>query len=276
VHGAVALRDSISRSCDVYYYSLGLELGVDRMHEFLSLFGFGRLTGIDIAGEVSGILPSRDWKRQRYAGRDPSEGAWYPGDSVNVAIGQGDMTVTPMQLAQVTAVLAAQGKVFQPRLVTGIRNATSGETTIIEPTPLERVQGGTPEQWKVVMEGMRDTMISGTARAISKSAEYNMAGKTGTAQVYSVPQGQSVSAAVANELLRDHSWFIAFAPAENPQIAVAVLVENGGFGASAAAPIARQVFDAYLLPRLGAVAAEAELGAEADDDHDDHDHGSQQ
>jgi penicillin-binding protein 2 len=123
------------------------------------------------------------------------------------------------------------------------------------------------------MEGMRDTMISGTGRAISTSAQYHMAGKTGTAQVFTVPQGQSVSAAVENELLRDHSWFIAFAPAENPQIAVAVLVENGGFGASAAAPIARQMFDAYLLPRLGATAAIAAAEHDDHDDHDDHDHG---
>jgi penicillin-binding protein 2 len=160
--------------------------------------------------------------------------------------------------------------VFQPRLVTGIRNPASGETTTIEPKPLERVQGGTPEQWKVVMEGMRDTMISGTARAISTSAEYHMAGKTGTAQVFTVAQNQSVTAAVENERLRDHSWFIAFAPAENPQIAVAVLVENGGFGASAAAPIARQMFDAYLLPRLTAMAP-----AEDHDAGDGHDHAVQ-
>jgi penicillin-binding protein 2 len=267
VHGSVDLRTSISKSCDVYYYSLAAELGVDRMHEFLSPFGFGRLTGIDIAGELSGILPSREWKQQRFGDRDPSEGVWYPGESVNMGTGQGFMTVTPMQLAQVTAVLAAQGKVFQPRLVTGIRNPASGETTTIEPKPLERVQGGTPEQWKVVMEGMRDTMISGTARAISTSAEYHMAGKTGTAQVFTVAQNQSVTAAVENERLRDHSWFIAFAPAENPQIAVAVLVENGGFGASAAAPIARQMFDAYLLPRLTAMAPAEDHGAGDGHDH---------
>jgi penicillin-binding protein 2 len=135
-------------------------------------------------------------------------------------------------------------------MVTGIRNPQTGETKHFDPVELPRVQGGTPEQWKVIMEGMRDTMIHGTARAIATSAEYQMAGKTGTAQVFTVAQNQSVQAAVTNERLRDHSWFVAFAPAENPQIAVAVLVENGGFGASAAAPIARSVMDAYLLPRL--------------------------
>lgn len=289
VHGWVALRTAISKSCDVYFYSLSLDLGVDLIHEFLSPFGFGHRTGIDIAGEVSGILPSREWKRQRFGGRDPSEGVWYPGDSVNFGIGQGFMTVTPMQLAQVTAVLAAQGEVYQPRLVTGVREPESGATEVIEPVPMPRVQGGTPEQWTVIMEGMRETMVSGTARAIATSAEYTMAGKTGTAQVFSVAQNQSVSAAVQNERLRDHSWFIAFAPAENPRIAVAVLVENGGFGASAAAPIARKMFDAYLLPRLSETSAvtpdaatpataSARTGAAvparpaAADEHD-HDHG---
>jgi penicillin-binding protein 2 len=244
VHGAVDLRTAIAKSCDVYFYALSLDLDVDAIHDFLSPFGFGRRTGIDIAGEVTGILPSQQWKR------DNRREAWYPGDTVNFGIGQGFMTVTPIQLAQMTAVLAAKGKVHQPRLVTGIRNPQTGEVQEVEPISLPDVPGGTPEQWAVIMEGMRETMVSGTARSISKSAEYTMAGKTGTAQVFSVAQSQSVSAAVQNERLRDHSWFISFAPAEDPKIAVAVLVENGGFGASAAAPIARAIFDAYLLPRL--------------------------
>ena len=281
VHGAVDMRTAISKSCDVYFYSLALELGVDLIHEFLLPFGFGRLTGIDIAGEVSGNLPSREWKRKRFGGTDPSEGVWYPGDTVNFGIGQGFMNVTLMQLAQVTAVLAAQGKVFQPRLVTGVRDPQSGDIQRIEPVSLPHVPGGTPEQWKVIMEGMRETMISGTARAIAKSAAYTMAGKTGTAQVFTVAQNQSVSAVVQNERLRDHSWFIAFAPAEDPKIAVAVLVENGGFGASAAAPIARSIFDAYLLPRLPTAVASAQApaqrsldpGVDHEDGHDhDHDH----
>jgi penicillin-binding protein 2 len=140
--------------------------------------------------------------------------------------------------------------VFKPRLVSAIRDPATGKTTKIEPVPLPRVQGGTPEQWKVIMEGMRETMVRGTARAISKTAEYNMAGKTGTAQAFSVARNSRYVEKDVDERLRDHSWFIAFAPAEAPQIAVAVLVENGGFGASAAAPIARQIMDAYLLPRL--------------------------
>jgi penicillin-binding protein 2 len=247
VHGPVDLRKAISKSCDVYFYALAVELGVDRIHEFLSPFGYGKLTGVDIAGEVPGLLPSREWKMKRF--RNPSDGAWYPGDSVNFGIGQGFMTVTPIQLAQVTAVLAAKGAVFKPRLVTGIRDPVTGATKKIDPVPLPHVKGGTPEQWDVIMEGMRQTMINGTAAAISTSAEYHMAGKTGTAQAYSVGQNERLDRKV-DERLRDHSWFVAFAPAEDPQIAVAVLVENGGFGASAAAPIVRKIMDAYLLPRL--------------------------
>ncbi|MDR2214842.1 MAG: penicillin-binding protein 2 [Nevskiaceae bacterium] len=254
VHGAVDLRHAIAESCDVYFYGLAYELGVDRMHEFLSPFGFGQLTGIDIAGEQPGVLPSREYKRKRF--RNPSDGAWYPGDSVNFGIGQGFMTVTPLQLAQVTAVLAAQGAVFKPRLVRATRNPATGEITPIAPQALPHVQGGTPEQWRVIMEGMRGTLslkMGGTAaRAIGLDAPYAIAGKTGTAQAFSVAQNARYVEAEIAERLRDHSWFIAFAPAEDPKIAVAVLVENGGFGASAAAPIARKMMDAYLLPMLAA------------------------
>jgi penicillin-binding protein 2 len=248
VHGTVDLRTAIAESCDVYFYGVAYELGPDRIHEFLDPFGFGKVTGIDIAGEQSGLLPSREWKMKRF--KNPSEGAWYAGDSVNFGIGQGFMSVTPMQLAQITSVLAAKGAVFKPRLVTAIRDAVTGQTQKIAPVPMPHVKGGTPEQWDVIMEGMRATMTRGTARAISTSAEYTMAGKTGTAQVFSVGQNERYVSSQVAERLRDHSWFIAFAPAEAPQIAVAVLVENGGFGASAAAPIARKIMDAYLLPRL--------------------------
>ena len=248
VHGTVDLRTAIAESCDVYFYDVAYQLGPDRIHEFLDPFGFGKPTGIDIAGEQSGLLPSREWKMKRY--KNPSDGAWYAGDSVNFGIGQGFMSVTPMQLAQITSVLAAKGAVYKPRLVTGIRDPATGQTRKIDPVALPHVKGGTPQQWDVIMEGMRATMTRGTARAISTSAEYQMAGKTGTAQVFSVGQNERYVASQVAERLRDHSWFIAFAPAEAPQIAVAVLVENGGFGASAAAPIARKIMDAYLLPRL--------------------------
>jgi penicillin-binding protein 2 len=276
VHGPLAMRAAIAKSCDVYFYALAVDLGVDRIHDFLAPFGYGAKTGIDIAGEATGLLPSREWKMKRF--KNPSDGAWYPGDSVNFGIGQGFMSVTPMQQAQMVAALAAKGEVYKPRLVTGMRDPVTGKVTPIEPVQLPHVKGGTPEQWDVIMEGMRETMISGTARAIATSAEYHMAGKTGTAQVYTVAQNQSLSRQVTDERLRDHSWFIAFAPAENPQIAVAVLVENGGFGASAAAPIARKIMDAYLLPRLPKAPAPpiaptpAPAAAAAAVDADEHDH----
>jgi penicillin-binding protein 2 len=263
VHGQVALRKAIGDSCDVYFYSLAVELGVDKMHDFLAPFGYGEKTGIDIAGEKPGVLPSRAWKKNLYRNaKDQTMGGWYPGDSVNMGIGQGFMLVTPMQNAHVTAVLAAKGKVFKPRLVTGLHDPVTGKTDTVQPVELPHVKGGTPEQWDVIMEGMRETMISGTARAISTSAEYHIAGKTGTAQSHSVAQNERLDAQVA-ENLRDHAWFIAFAPAEDPKIAVAVLVEHGGFGASAAAPIARKLMDAYLLPRMkGTAEADAETSKE--------------
>jgi penicillin-binding protein 2 len=158
-------------------------------------------------------------------------------------------------------VLAAQGAVFKPRLVKGMRDPETGKTTLFDPKPMPHVKGGTPDQWKVIMEGMADTMTRGTAKAIAKSAEYRMAGKTGTAQAFSVAQNARYVESQVNERLRDHSWFIAFAPAEAPQIALAVLVENGGFGASAAAPIARKIMDAYLLPRLPKAPAASEPAA---------------
>jgi penicillin-binding protein 2 len=271
VHGTVDLRTAIAESCDVYFYDLAYRLNVDRIHEFLAPFGYGKPTGIDIAGEKSGILPSREYKMKRF--KNPSDGAWYPGDSVNFGIGQGFMTVTPMQLAQVSAVLAAKGAVFQPRLVTGIRDPATGKTKQVDPVSLPHVKGGTPEQWDVIMEGMRATVVRGTARGIGTTA-YNIAGKTGTAQAYSVGRNERLDRKV-EERLRDHSWFIGFAPAEDPKIAVAVLVENGGFGASAAAPIVRKIMDAYLLPRLPKDAPpppkEAPQAEHADHaDHEDH------
>ena len=243
VHGALALREAIAKSCDVYFYALAHELEVDKIHDFMAPFGYGQKTGIDIAGEETGILPSKQWKR------DNKQEAWYPGDSINMGIGQGFLTVTPIQQAHIAAVLAAKGTVFQPRLVTALHDPVSDTTTVIPPVELPHVKGGTPEQWDVIMDGMRMTMTIGTARGIQTSAEYHMAGKTGTAQAYSVASNERLDREV-EENLRDHSWFIAFAPAEDPQIAVAVLVEHGGFGASVAAPIARKMMDAYLLPRL--------------------------
>jgi len=258
VHGQVALRAAIAESCDVYFYALAEQLGVDKMHDFLAPFGYGERTGIDIAGEKPGVLPSKAYKSALFRNaKDQTMRGWYPGDSVNMGVGQGFMSVTPMQNAHIAAVLAAKGKVFKPRLVTGLHDPVTGKTDTVAPEELPHVKGGTPEQWDVIMEGMRETMISGTAKAISTSAEYHIAGKTGTAQAHSVGQNERLDAQVA-ENLRDHAWFIAFAPAEDPKIAVAVLVEHGGFGAAAAAPIARKLMDAYLLPRMKGAPAPAD------------------
>ncbi|MET0291747.1 MAG: penicillin-binding protein 2 [Steroidobacteraceae bacterium] len=249
-HGWVDIEAAIGRSCDVYFYALSNELGVDRLHEFMDPFGYGKPTGIDIAGESTGILPSKEWKKKVF--KRPEDQVWFPGETINFGIGQGYMTVTPIQLAQVTAVLAAKGKVFKPRLVTGLRDSETGRVEAVAPEPQPSVKGGTPEEWQTVFNGMVKTMTIGTARGITRDVAYTIAGKTGTAQVFSVGQNERYVEKNVAERLRDHSWFTAFAPAEDPKIAVAVLVENGGFGASAAAPIARKVMDAYLLPMLQA------------------------
>jgi penicillin-binding protein 2 len=254
-HGWIDVEVAIAKSCDVFFYGLSHELEVDRLHEFMEPFGYGKPTGVDIAGESTGILPSREWKKKYF--KRPEDQAWFPGETINFGIGQGFMSVTPIQLAQVTAVLAARGKVFQPRLVTGLRDSETGTVSPVAPVPLPPVKGGTPEQWQIVFNGMTKTMTIGTARGITRDVAYTIAGKTGTAQVFSVGQNERYVAKNVAERLRDHSWFTAFAPAENPRIAVAVLVENGGFGASAAAPIARKVMDAYLLPILQKVGAAA-------------------
>lgn len=249
-HGWVDIEAAIGKSCDVYFYGLSHELEVDRLHDFMEPFGYGKPTGIDIAGETSGILPSKAWKKKTF--KRPEDQVWFPGETINFGIGQGYMTVTPIQLAQVTAVLAARGKVFRPRLVTAMRDSETGQVEQIDPIPLPSVKGGTPSEWQTVFNGMVKTMTIGTARGITRDVAYTIAGKTGTAQVFSVAQNARYVEKNVAERLRDHSWFTAFAPAEDPKIAIVVLVENGGFGASAAAPIARKVMDAYLLPQMQA------------------------
>jgi len=244
-HGNVNLEDAIAKSCDVYFYQLATVIGVDRIAEFLKPFGFGQNTGIDISGEKPGLLPSREWKRKAFS--RPQDQVWFPGETVNFGIGQGYMLVTPLQLAHITSVIASRGKVFKPRLVTGVRDARTGAVRTFTPEPEPDIKLSTAEEWLIVVNGMIGATTRGTAAAVSRTAPYTLAGKTGTAQVFTVAQNARYDAKTVQERLRDHSWFIAFAPADNPRIAVAVLVENGGFGASAAAPIARRVLDTYLL-----------------------------
>ena len=261
VHGWVNMEEAIAKSCDVYFYGLAADLGVDRIHDFLDPFGFGKPTGIDISGEKSGLLPSQEWKRRAF--KKPEDQVWFPGETVNFGIGQGYMSVTPIQLAQVTSVLAARGSVFKPRLVTALRDSESGQLTTVAPIPLPHVKGGTPEQWQTVFNGMEKTLTIGTARYAITKTPYTIAGKTGTAQAFSVAQNARYVEKDVDERLRDHSWFVAFAPADAPRIAVAVLVENGGFGSAVAAPIARKVMDAYLLPLLAAEGVDTEVATPA-------------
>jgi len=248
-HGAMDMENAIAHSCDVYFYELAHRLEVDHISEFLAPFGYGKPTGIDIKGELSGILPSRAWKKQRY--KNPAEKVWFPGETVNFGVGQGYLTVTPMEQAHMVATIASRGRSFKPRLVTGLKDPESGQMSIIPPLRLPDVEGIPEKDWDHVFAGMMGTIQRGTAAQAAANMShtaYTVAGKTGTAQVVSIAANEKLDMKL-EERQRDHSWFIAFAPVEAPRIALVVLVENGGFGAAAAAPIARKVLDAYLLPR---------------------------
>ncbi|MGB8517065.1 MAG: penicillin-binding protein 2 [Gallionella sp.] len=240
-HGTVDMFKSIVVSCDTYYYGLATELGIDNIFNFLSRFGFGKKTGIDLEGETAGLLPSQEWKMKRYHQK------WYAGDTVSVGIGQGYSLVTPMQLAYATATLANNGVGYKPHLVREIRSSRAKENRIITMQP-EIDMKLNPEHLDLVKRAMAAvTQPGGTAVAASLGATYHIAGKTGTAQVVGMKQGEKYDASKIDERHRDHAWFIAFAPAEQPKIALVVLAENGGHGGGTAAPIARKVMDYYLL-----------------------------
>jgi penicillin-binding protein 2 len=238
---------SIVASCDTYYYVLASETDIDDTHRFLSQLGFGRKTGIDIEGELPGVLPSREWKRQRFAGKEYREEhrKWYLGDSISAGIGQGYNTFTPVQLAHAIALIANGGVSYQPHLVQTIRNLGTGALREVAAQPTHTVPLK-PEHLAVIRSALVGVGREGTGATAFAKAAYVSAGKTGTAQVYSL-KGEKYVASRVDERLRDHAWYIAYAPADKPRIALAVLVENGGFGAQAAAPIARQVFDYYLV-----------------------------
>ncbi len=240
-HGVVDLRRSIAQSCDTYYYKLAVDMGIDRMHDFLAQFGFGEKTGIDLAGESSGLLPSREWKQRRW--KKP----WYPGETVIAGIGQGYHLATPVQLAAAAAMLANGGQPVQPRLVAAVRDPATREWMPLAPSPPRPAAGISPAHLEVVRQGMLDvTRPGGTAAASAAGAPYAIAGKTGTAQVVGIRQGARYDASKLAREHRDHALFIAYAPADNPALALAVMVENGGSGSGTAAPIARAVFDYYL------------------------------
>jgi penicillin-binding protein 2 len=245
-HGPVDLHDAIAQSCDVYFYQLGVKLGIDNMHKYLTQFGLGSTTGIDLLGERPGLVPSRQWKRDNFRNRDDKR--WYHGETVIASIGQGFMLATPLQLASVTATLALRGSRYKPHLVAAIEDPLSGEREMIEPESLQRVAIDNEFYWDNVLEAMHDVMQGprGTARAVGFGAGYEMAGKSGTAQVVSIAQDEEYNEDEIAERLRDHALFISFAPFDNPRIAVAVIVENGSSGSGVAAPIAKAVIDEYL------------------------------
>ena len=239
-HGIVNLHKAVVESCDTYFYGLAHELGIDAIHDFIGQFGLGSKTGIDIEGEVDGLLPSQEWKQRRFQQK------WYVGDTISVGIGQGYNRTTPLQLAFATAILANDGRIFRPHVVQHIQDSQTGELTTIEPEPIGEVPLK-PENVKRVRDAMVDVMKpGGTAAWAGMGAKYLFAGKTGTAQVIGL-KGQKYDEDRIHARHRDHALFIGYAPADDPKIALAVLVENGGHGSSTAAPIARQVIDFYLL-----------------------------
>ena len=243
-HGHVNLTEAITQSCDVYFYDLAYKLGIDNIHGFLTEFGFGRRTGIDLDGELPGLMPSRQWKRR------VKDASWYDGETVITGIGQGFTLSTPLQLAYATATMANRGKRVPPHLLRATRDSATGDVTPYQEKPLPPIQLENPKNWELVINAMHQVVhsIHGTAHHIEKGLDFSVAGKTGTAQVYGLSQedDEKYNPDEIAARLRDHALFIAFAPVDHPKIAVAVIVENGGGGSSVAAPIARKVLKAYL------------------------------
>ena len=256
-HGTLNMRQAIAQSCDVYFYKVAERMGIGRMDTFMQAFGYGQLTGIDIPGEKAGLYASPEWKRHAF--KRTAEQVWFPGETISMGIGQGPITVTPLQQAHFAAEIAERGKIIAaPRLVTASRAAGSDVVTLRNPTFMKPIDIANSDQWDVVYDGMLGaTSAGGTAYVAGLGAKYKIAGKTGTAQVFTIKQTDNTRAKIVDERKRDHAWFIAYAPADDPKIAISVLVENGGFGAAAAAPIARKVLDSFLLGVEGAPESKA-------------------
>jgi penicillin-binding protein 2 len=223
---------------------LANDLGIDNIAMFMRQFGFGSKSGIDLEGEGMGVLPSQEWKQARF--RKPEQQKWYAGETISVGIGQGYNAYTPLQLAQAMAILANNGVVYRPHVANYIENVQTGERRQIEPQPL-RTLPLKPEHMEFIRSAMVGVNIAGTGAQAFAGSGYTSGGKTGTAQVIAIKQNEKYVESKVAERHRDHSLFVAFAPSESPRIALAVIVENGGFGARAAAPIARQVLDYFLL-----------------------------
>ena len=241
-HGSVDMHRAIVESCDVFFYDLAANLGIDRLADYLTRFGFGRKTGIDISGELGGLVPTREWKR---SARNQS---WYPGETIITGIGQGFMSVTPLQLAYATSILANHGQPVQPRILYAVAQPATKILQVNQPQRQEPISLRDPSDWDKVISAMTDVVHSpsGTAKRIAPGLTYHIAGKTGTSQVFGLGQEEKYVKENIPLELRDHALFVAFAPVEAPSIAVAVIAEHAGSGGAMAAPIARQVFDAYL------------------------------
>jgi penicillin-binding protein 2 len=240
-HGMVDMQKAITVSCDTFFYGLAQELGIEKLTDYVRHFGFGEKTGLDMVGEIGGLLPTPSWKAKRYKEK------WYPGETIIVGIGQGYTLVTPMQLAQAVSILANNGIAMRPHLLKTVELADRSKRYDIPLSQVDLLHIET-DSMQIVRKGMIDvTKAGGTAASVGAGAPYEIAAKTGTAQVVGIKQGAKYNAAALDERHRDHALFIAFAPAEDPKIALAVIVENGGHGGSAAGPIARQVMDYYLL-----------------------------
>ena len=248
-HGVVDLYKSIVVSSDTFYYQLANDMGIDAIAGFMKHFGFGARTGIDLQNEALGVLPSPEWKMARF--RRPEQQKWYAGETISIGIGQGYNAFTPVQLAQAMAALSGGGALYRPRLVAHIDNARSGERRYFEPEQMHQIPVRA-EHVEFVKQAMAGVMKEGTAARSFASATYSSGGKTGTAQVIAMKQNEKYDEKKVDERLRDHSLFIAFAPLASPRIALAVIVENGGFGARTAAPIARTVLDYFLLGKVPA------------------------
>lgn len=242
-HGRVDLEKGIVQSCDVYFYDLAFRLGIDRLHDYLDKFNFGRPTGIDLLGEKPGLLPSQAWKRKAF------NQSWYAGETVITGIGQGYLLVTPLQLAYAMAVLAQGGRRFQPHLLYAVQPQSGGKILKEPFQPLLSIESKDHRHWKYIVASMMQVVhgVQGTARRIGVNSTYNIAGKTGTAQVFSLGQDERYESKRLAKHLHDHALFVAFAPAEEPRIAIAVIVEHGGGGSTTAAPIAKRILDAHLL-----------------------------
>ncbi len=243
-HGSVDMYKSIVQSCDTYYYLLARDMGVDLIHEQMRLFGFGQLTGIDIQGESHGILPSTEWKQKTY--KKPEQQRWYSGETISLGIGQGYNSFTMLQLANAVSILASNGYRSKPHLVREVVDIETKEKQVVVKDP-PQLLGFKPEDLEIIRNAMVGVNIEGTSASSFAGAEYTSGGKTGTAQVFTIKQNEKYEVSKVEERLRDHALFVAYAPAENPKVALALVVENGGFGAQSSAPIARRVFDFVLL-----------------------------